>query len=154
MCSSDLVRCNLVLRFQSLQTMAALGKSHQFSSNLVHSLPPSIAVQRKTEAKPFISSSCGLGEGVVIKAGFSILPPDVPKMYFKTKFEPQPAYSHPTSDSAQLSAQIKNFLKRSDHLEEKWKEKNGRKTMSPRRIGPTFVKGGSLSPEASSESSF
>jgi len=59
-------------------------------------------------------------DNVVIKAGFSLLPPSISRTTFKTRYEPSPAHSEPETESARLSAQIKDFLKRSDHIEQDW----------------------------------
>lgn len=66
-------------------------------------------------------------ESVVIKAGFSLYPAEITRTYFKAKYEPSPANKDPRTDSARLSAQIKDFLKRSDHLEKKWEKVGGKK---------------------------
>lgn len=72
----------------------------------------------------------GLQDNVVIKAGFNLLPPNISRTTFKTRFEPCPAHSDPETESARLSAQIKDFLKRSDHIEQDWVQSHpGRKSM-------------------------
>lgn len=70
-------------------------------------------------------------DNVVIRAGFSLLPPCISRTTFKTRYEPFPAHADPQTDSARLSAQIKDFLKRSDHIEEQWVQMHpGRKSHS------------------------
>ena len=66
-------------------------------------------------------------DGVVIRAGFSILPPGISKTKFKTKYEPTPAHKDPQTESARLTVQIQDFLKRSDHIEQQWSKMTGRK---------------------------
>jgi hypothetical protein len=72
-------------------------------------------------------------DNVVIKAGFSLLPPSISRATFKTRFEPSPAHADPQTESARLSAQIKDFLKRSDHIEQQWAQMHpGRKSQANR----------------------
>lgn len=60
-------------------------------------------------------------ENVIIKAGFSLLPPYISsRTTFKSRFEPFPAHADPDTESARLSSSIKDFLKRSDHIEQDW----------------------------------
>ncbi|CAG7833673.1 unnamed protein product [Allacma fusca] len=66
-------------------------------------------------------------DGVVIRAGFSILPPGISKTTFRTKYEPSPAHKDPQTDSARLTVQIQDFLKRSDHIEQQWSQMTGKK---------------------------
>lgn len=59
-------------------------------------------------------------ENVIIKAGFSLMPPNVSRTTFKSRFLPIPAHLEDDSESARLSSNIKEFLKRSDHIEQDW----------------------------------
>lgn len=59
-------------------------------------------------------------DSVVIRAGFSILPSQITRTTFKARYEPKPAHQDPQTASARLTAQIKDFLKRSDHIEQQW----------------------------------
>lgn len=59
-------------------------------------------------------------DSVVIRAGFSILPAQITRTTFKARYEPRPAHQDPQTASARLTAQIKDFLKRSDHIEQQW----------------------------------
>lgn len=68
-------------------------------------------------------------DSVVIRAGFSILPSQISRTTFKARYEPRPAHQDPQTASARLTAQIKDFLKRSDHIEQQWVALNpGRKS--------------------------
>lgn len=71
-------------------------------------------VQRRLDGLTFPEDS------VVIKAGFSILPSSITRTTFKARYEPRPAHQDPQTASARLTAQIKDFLKRSDHIEQQW----------------------------------
>jgi len=66
-------------------------------------------------------------DGVVIQAGFSILPPSITKAPFRTRVSAKAAHKEPHSESARLSATIKDFLKRSDHIQEQWEQMNGKR---------------------------
>ncbi|CAL8129895.1 unnamed protein product [Orchesella dallaii] len=57
-------------------------------------------------------------DSVVIRAGFSLMPAS--RTTFRARFEPRPAHQDPSTASAVLTAQIKDFLKRSDHIEQDW----------------------------------
>lgn len=66
------------------------------------------------------SASSSVEDSVVIRAGFSILPASISRTTFKARYEPKPAHQDPATQSARLTAQIKDFLKRSDHIEQQW----------------------------------